>query len=70
MSDPINANPTIIDVADLPTRLNNDNNNNNDNNYQTTNKLNLKKNKQMISHLVSLSLLNPDESPEDRKSVV
>ena len=43
MSDPINANPTIIDVADLPTRLNNDNNNNNDNNYQTTNKLNLKK---------------------------
>ena len=64
MSDPINANPTIIDVADLPTRLNNDNNNNNDNNYQTTNKLNLKKNKQMISQLVSLSLLNPDESPE------
>ena len=63
MSDPINANPTIIDVADLPTRLNNDNNNNNDNNYQTTNKLNLK-NKQMISQLVSLSLLNPDESPE------
>lgn len=64
MSDPINANPTIIDVADLPTRLNNDNNNNNDNNYPATNKLNLKKNKQMISQLVSLSLLNPDESPE------
>lgn len=71
MNDPINANPTIIDVTNLPTRLdnnstnnNNSNNNNGNNNIQETYKFN-GNNKGIVSQLVSLSLLNPlDESPE------
>ena len=71
MNDPINANPTIIDVTNLPTRLdnsnstnNNNSNNNNGNNIQETYKFN-GNNKGIVSQLVSLSLLNPlDESPE------
>ncbi|KAL6451468.1 hypothetical protein SBY92_002810 [Candida maltosa Xu316] len=53
MSDPINANPTIIDVTNLPTRLSTDD--------KTTSR-----NKELVSELTSLSLLNPDESAESR----
>lgn len=51
MSGPINANPTIIDVSSLPTRLN------------SKEEKSLGK-KQLVSCFDSLSLLNSDESPE------
>ena len=47
MSDPINANPTIIDVNNLPTRLNN-----------LDDASNESKNAKLISEITSLSLLS------------
>ncbi|RCK65389.1 hypothetical protein Cantr_01175 [Candida viswanathii] len=49
---PINANPTIIDVSSLPTRL-------------ASEESKSLQNKQLVSHLDTLSLLNPDEAPEN-----
>ncbi|CAI5760267.1 unnamed protein product [Candida verbasci] len=49
MSDPINANPTIIDISNLPSRINNDKE--------------LDKNKQLINKITSLSLIS-NENPE------
>ena len=46
MSDPINANPTIIDVSSLPTRL-------------SSNEEKLAEKKQLVSRFDCLSLLNP-----------
>ncbi|KAI5959768.1 uncharacterized protein KGF55_005000 [Candida pseudojiufengensis] len=53
MSDPINANPTIIDVNSLPTRLDSTTNYENQTIYE--------KNKKLISQITSLSLFNNDE---------
>lgn len=51
MSDPINANPTIIDVSSLPTRL-------------SSNEEKMAEKKQLVSRFDCLSLLNPKESAE------
>lgn len=51
MSDPINANPTVIDVSALPTRLNDQANDNN-------------ARQQLLDRILSLSLANSDDDSE------
>lgn len=50
MSDPINANPTIIDVSNLPTRFEN----------SETQDKGSAKNTQLVDKILSLSLLKPE----------
>lgn len=58
MSDPINANPTIIDVNNLPTRLN-----------TLDDFSNESKNAKLISEITSLSLLNLPDVGDDVSSL-
>ncbi|KAI5970182.1 hypothetical protein CANMA_000793 [Candida margitis] len=61
MSDPINANPTIIDVNNLPTRLNP--------NLDESSFSNDFKNAKLISEITSLSLLNLPDDTADASSL-